>query len=225
MPDQAQRRLLEDTGLPFANAGAIDQDEPNPCIVFRNSEAGRLLAAHLWELGHRRVGILAAHPSNHQCEERLRGMRAVFAENGAPLDNAWVRRAPTPEINFAVGYEFAAELLDAHPDLTALMAINDMMAIGALRCVGERGRAVPAAFSVTGFDDLCVGPTVAEGNRIGAYITPQLTTIRTPIEQGGRAAAQLLIDLVERKVDPAVRHVVELKPELVVRESTGAARG
>ena len=109
-----------------------------------------------------------------------------------------------------VGYPLVRELLARTTDFTALYAYNDLSAIGAIRAIRERGLRVPEDISVVGFDDI----------HSAAFQNPSLTTIRQPLREMGMRAARILVDRLRGKEDPGR---VSVKPELIVRESTGAA--
>ena len=94
-------------------------------------------------------------------------------------------------------------------DVTAVFVANDQMALGFLRALHERGRAIPGSVSIVGFDD------IPEAQ----YFTPPLTTVRQDFGEMGRSALRLMLDVMEETSDPAAR--LTIAPELVVRRSTG----
>jgi len=106
------------------------------------------------------------------------------------------------------GYRAAGELLDLDPRPTALVAFNDKAAVGALRATAERGLSVPRDVSIAGFDDL----------DLSRATTPQLTTVRQPLQEMGRMAVSLLIRLLDRHALEALH--VELATTLTPRAST-----
>lgn len=171
-------------------------------VLPANEEGARLLGAELRRLGHRAVGVLAGPRSLTTTSDRLAGLAAGLAE---PL--------PQPRIRYADftrdgGSRAAAELLDAAPGLTAIVALNDSMAVGALNLLRARGVRVPAEVSVVGFDDM----------PIAADVTPALTTVRLPLAELGARAMTLALDA------PGGRDRVETLPaELVHRDSLGPA--
>ena len=134
---------------------------------------------HLLDLGHRRFGYLMPPPRNVDGPVRLAGVRDALAEAG--LDPASIAIATGAPL---VGGGEAAmlELLDRAPDVTAVLAYNDLMAIGALRAVRRRGGSVPDDVSVVGFDDVA----------LAAYVDPPLTTLsQSTAEMGYWAVARL----------------------------------
>ncbi|SBT42408.1 LacI family DNA-binding transcriptional regulator [Micromonospora auratinigra] len=171
-------------------------------VLPANQDGARLLGAELRRLGHRTVGVIAGPATLTTTTDRITGLYEGMAVS-----------LPAERIRYADftrdgGARATAELLDAVPGLTAVVALNDSMAVGALATLRERGLRVPQQVSVVGFDDM----------PIAADVTPALTTVRLPLaELGARAMALAL--------DPAAgRDRVETLPaELVHRDSLGPA--
>jgi LacI family transcriptional regulator len=116
--------------------------------------------------------------------------------------------SPSPQL----GYLATRRLLATGEPFSALFAFNDISAMGAIRALREAGQQVPEDVSVVGFDDI----------QSAAYQNPSLTTVRQPLREMGRAAAEILLKRINRPgVDLHDTHTVE--PELVVRETTCAA--
>jgi DNA-binding LacI/PurR family transcriptional regulator len=113
----------------------------------------------------------------------------------------------SPRSGYEVGSRFAAD-----PEVRAVFVANDQMALGFLRALHERGRAVPQDVSVIGFDD------IPEAQ----YFIPPLTTVRQDFSQMGAMSMRLLLDMMEGGEPPSGMTVT---PELIVRASTAAARG
>jgi DNA-binding LacI/PurR family transcriptional regulator len=171
-------------------------------------------AAHLRELGHERVGVLsfirALDPEGtlvlDMTHERLEGYKQGLGE---AWDDDLVRicrpNAPVPARRAAL------ELLRQAEPPTAILAMSDVLAIGALQAADELGVSVPAALSLVGFDD----------SPAAALATPPLTTVAQPHEEKGRLATELLLDAIEHRAEPESEPArVILPTELVVREST-----
>jgi LacI family transcriptional regulator len=189
--------VLVDTHLPGSEL---------PAVVPDYHGGARLATEHLLRLGHRRVGLLAAAVSYPFGRETHEGYAEALAAAGLPYESALVRRV-------AIGVEAAtaaaATLLAAPGPLTALFAVTDAMAIGALRAAREHGRRVPADLAVVGMDDI----------EVSAYTDPPLTTVRVAKEAMGRLAAERLIALIEGASPlPAIAPV---SGELIVRASCG----
>ncbi len=171
-------------------------------VVTDNTGGAEQLGRHLTALGHRHVGVLVGVASVSSTIERLAGLRAAIQAKGGTLH---LRHGePTRDS----GYTGAGELLDAHPQITALVGTADQMAIGALSWLREHDRRVPEQVSVAGFNDIAVSRDL------------QLTSVRLPLRQMGATALQ--IALAPAPDDALVQ--TELPTELVVRATTGPAR-
>lgn len=160
---------------------------------------------HLLELGHKTVWHLAGPADWQEAEERVVGWRSALEAAEAPVPEV-VRGDWTPRSGYELG-----EFLVGVPKLTAVFAANDQMALGLLRRLHEVGREVPQDISVVGFDDI---PEAA-------YFTPPLTTVRQDFSALGSRCVHVLLARIEGDATPT-RAVVP--PELVVRNSSGAAR-
>jgi LacI family transcriptional regulator len=178
-----------------------------PSVSAAHHAGARQLTTYLTGLGHTRIGVIAGPREWLAADARLSGHVAALADVGILLDPSLVRH---DEPTTAHGYRAAGELLDSTPRPTALVAFNDKVAVGALQAASERGLSVPADVSIAGFDDL----------DLARATTPQLTTVRQPLQEMGRMAVSLLIRLLDRHALEALH--VELATELVVRASTAA---
>jgi LacI family transcriptional regulator len=168
-----------------------------------NAAAGRAIAAHLLELGHRRIGVLAGPPILTTVADRLAGIATALEPYGLSLTDL-----PVVHTDFTRGggHTGAAELLRDHPDLTAIVALNDAMAIGVLSELRGRGIAVPGRMSVAGVDDVAVA----------ADLAPSLTTVRLPMTEMGEMALQMAL-----KPPSARPRRKNTGHRLIARDSTG----
>lgn len=193
--------------LGFERAGGraalVGRHEATGDMVMPDNDGGaRLMAHHLVGLGHRRIGVIAGPQALTTTADRLRG----FMEELAELD------VELPETSIAWG-DFGREsgevavdeLLARVPGLTAIFALNDVMAIGALAALQTKGLDVPGDVSLAGFDDI---PFAVD-------LRPALTTVRVPMLELGRRAFSLAFD-----PRPAGFRLERLATQLVVREST-----
>jgi LacI family transcriptional regulator len=174
-----------------------------PSVTVANGDGMRQAVTHLTALGHRRIAYVAGPRASWSNRERVRGLRTVVAAAGAEL----VEVGPV-QPQFDGGVAAADPVLAA--GVTAVIAYNDVIALGLLSRFTARGIAVPAAISVIGFDDIA----------LAAMVHPSLTTVGLPMESCGRAGVDLLLGLLQ---DPA-RHATtrrELGTQLMVRASTG----
>jgi len=167
----------------------------------------RMMVHHLLSLGHRRIACISYAPQgNDHADQRIAVIREMLAEVGCPLDERLVGYgAFDPD----TGYNIMQTLLQVRPLPTAVFALNDMMAFGALRAIYECRLRVPQDIAVVGFDDI----------RVAQFITPPLTTIHEPDIEHGRLAAELLMALMRGEA-PTPRQIM-LDTRLIVRESCG----
>jgi LacI family transcriptional regulator len=162
------------------------------------------LTSYLYSLGHRRIGYIGHHVTLGPIHERLQAV-ADAAARYSDFEVETVTDADTLE----GGRRAARALLERAPRLTALICVNDVMAVGTLRELRAQGRRVPEDVSVTGFDNI----TLAQ------FAIPSLTTVHIPRDQIGRTICDCLI-----RDDEARNREFVIEPELVVRDSTGPVR-
>ncbi|MGC9665923.1 LacI family DNA-binding transcriptional regulator [Planosporangium sp. 12N6] len=170
-----------------------------------NEAGGRAVAAHLLSLGHRRIAVVTGPRGLTTVADRLAGVASALDGHGLSLTDL-----PLVETDFTGGGgRLAADrILRGHPRTTAIVALNDVMAIGVLSTLRACGVAVPGRISVTGFDDVSVA----------ADLGPSLTTVRLPMAQMGELALELALR------PPVVRpRRKSMAYRLVVRDSTGPA--
>jgi len=203
--DQRIVYLLEKE-FPFVAFGR-SQVEGDFCYVDVDSEEGiRLITHHLIEMGHRRIAIILPPPELMFSVHRRKGFKRALEESGLGLDEELVE---TGDLTERGGYEAALRLLDRPHPPTAIVACNDLMALGAIKAAEEHRLRVGRDIAVTGFDDI----------PLAEHAIPPLTTVRQPVYEIGRRICQMLIYILQGKPLPE-RHVI-LKPTLVVRESSG----
>jgi DNA-binding LacI/PurR family transcriptional regulator len=173
--------------------------------VLLDSAGGmRQAVEHLAALGHERIGFLAGPAQSWSNRERRRGLRTGARSHGLET----VELGPFSP-TFEAGQQ-AADLVLAR-GLTAVIAYNDLMALGVISRLTARGVAIPDEVSVVGFDNI----------PMAGMVTPHMTTVALPMELSGRVAVELLIEQLSR---PGVGiHEETLGAQLIVRASTGPA--
>lgn len=212
IPDDPRIAYLKKSGLPFVVSGRSDaaQGDDFPYIDADNRLGLAMLVTHFIDYGHQHIGLIlppAKYMFTHQREE---GYRDALREHGLNYSPSYVRHASA--MDQAGGYEAAGELLAAHPNLTAIIGGTDLIALGVMQALNERGVAVGAGVAVGGFDDIPVAQ----------YATPPLTTIRQPVFEIGKMLAGMLIKIINDE-SPAETQLL-IQPELVVRNSSGEKR-
>ena len=181
-------------------------------VVLDHARAAELTLRHLHGLGHRQIAFMRGQPFSSDSEVRWTSLVRVAGDLGLrvrpELTIQLTRDLTSPEL----GYPVVQQLLACHRQFTALVCFNDMAAIGAIRALHDAQLRVPQDVSVFGFDDI---PEAA-------FQMPSLTTIRQPLHQMGKLAAQLLLEqLSSPKVMPPE---IAIEPELILRETTAAPR-
>jgi LacI family transcriptional regulator len=183
-----------------------------------DNEGGAAAALeHLYRLGHREIAFLRGPKALTSSGQRWKGIKNFAQTAGLSLDAKRIAELPESldaNSSFEAGVQLTAELLRRGKPFTALLAYDDVTALGALRALNHKGLRVPEDCSVIGFDD------VAQAS----LSVPSLTTVRQPMEAMGAMSAGILLDAIsavnQKRDIPVVRR--KIAAELVVRESTRA---
>jgi LacI family transcriptional regulator len=178
-------------------------------VVTDDEQVGRLATSHLLTLGHRHIGHLAG-PRLIHARRRHRGYRGSMRQAGIDVKDSWVVDAGFVERD---GYDAAARLLTEAPELTAIFAVNDPSAIGAMKAAWDLGRRIPDDLAIVGAGDIIHGD----------ILRVPLTTVSWSREDLGREAARLILDQIEAHPDGPFKRVV-VPAALKVRDSCGAHR-
>jgi LacI family transcriptional regulator len=201
------------TNLPLVSIGSLEYDFPLTRITLDNAHGIRLALEHLYELGHRRIAFLKGHTQSSDAESRwsacieaARGLHLrIYEDNVIQLKRIDDGLNPIRE-----GYIAGKRLLKASQKFTALLAFNDMSAIGAIHAFRDAGKRIPEEISVVGFDDV----------QAATIVQPTLTTVRQPlIRMGMMAATELLASVEDGNLEP---RQISILPELVIRQSSAA---
>jgi LacI family gluconate utilization system Gnt-I transcriptional repressor len=200
----AAQQLLAASGVPCVHMMELDPSRAEPCVGFSQQQAGAEAARHLLSRGRRRLAYVAAQLDPRVLQRGV-GFRSALEEQGL-YDETLQVASPLPS-SIGLGSELFGRLIEEHPDVDGVFFCNDDLAQGATLEALRRGIRIPQQVSLIGFNDL-------PGS---AHMVPRLTSIRTPREQVGQRAAQLLLGLLDGTVQQAQ---VDLGFELVVREST-----
>lgn len=156
------------------HAASVDNVLPD------NVGGARMMVRHLLDLGHRDIGVIAGPLELTTIEDRLGGIREALAAAGTGLPDD---RVAATDFTRDGGYRAVLELRERSPECSAIFALNDPMAIGALAALRDHGVSVPSDVSVVGFDDI---PAARD-------VTPPLTTVRLPMEEMGSRALELAL--------------------------------
>ncbi|MFY0617498.1 LacI family DNA-binding transcriptional regulator [Shimia sp.] len=195
--------------VPTVIAWSFNPEENRPAVGFNNRAAMTELAQQVIRHGHRHLACISAPTaSNDRARERVAGIRDAKASVGQNPNDLLVIETP---YGIESGERAFRQVLTDAPNTTAVMCVNDVLAVGALRAAKEMGICVPDDISVTGFDDIEIA-TLAE---------PPLTTVHVPHREMGRRAADMLIQI--QKSDLKVQNL-ELTTEIRLRQSLGPNR-
>lgn len=182
-----------------------------PVISIDNSAAAELATRHLLNLGHRRIGLITGVDSESLNttipDARREGYRRALSNYGIEYRQKY---EASGNFSYEGGAEAMKRLFSLHQPPSAIFAVSDEMAIGALKTIRDLNLRIPADFSIIGFDD----------NDVSAYI--ELTTIRQPVLEFGRTATELLLDQInEPEPDKILDRKIQLESSLIVRSTTG----
>lgn len=172
-------------------------------VVIEDFQGAQQAMAHLLGAGHRFIALLRGPTSSYSGRERLRGYREALAGAGLPWDEGLVMAA-LPRVEG--GYQATMQLLARRPEVTAIFAYNDLVAVGALQACAAIGRRVPEEVAIVGFDDI----------PLASLVVPALTTVRVPRYRLGQLALEKLLLRLAGDAEPQVSAV---ECELVVRAS------
>ena len=197
---------LRADGIPLVVVDPVNLPDPAlPSVGATNWAGGIAATEHLIGAGHRRIGTITG-PQDYICSRaRADGYRSALEQAGLPTDPALLRHG---DFQHEGGFRCGGELLDLAAPPTAIFAGSDQQALGVYEAARQRGLRVPEELSVVGFDDLPAA----------RWVSPPLTTVRQPLADMGRVAAEMLGDLISGT--PLRSQRVELSTDLVIRDST-----
>ena len=189
-------------------------DQPNQSghvVLLDSEEAGYQATSHLIEHGHERIGIISPPLEWASVRECHLGYRRALQQASVEVDESLL--ATTPDFTIEAGFEAAHDLMKQGAAITAIYAVQDALAIGAMRAIKERGMQVPQDVAVVGYNDI----------ELATLVDPPLTTVKAPARQLGIEAMSMLQRLI-RGEEVTPRSVV-LDTSLVVRRSCGFHSG
>lgn len=205
--DDSARALLESRGVPYlcVNGGFAEGDAP--VISTDDWRAAELAVDHLYELGHRRIGMCAGPLGNTPADRRVEGfLNSMDARGIEGAEDLVVR------YHYSVdGGRYAADaLLDL--DVTAIVASSDDMALGAIRAIKRRGLRVPEDVSVIGYNN----------SSILEFTDPPLSSVAQPVEHLAQACARTLVTMIQNR--PVRTDEMLMEPTFHARQSTAPVR-
>lgn len=199
-------QLLHDEGTPIVLNGAASFSDI-PSVDVDNMQGAYTAVKHLIDLGHRRIGHISNAPFSYTSgRDRLSGYQAALNEAGIAYDDDLVHAGAFTDMS---SYAPMERLIDLQDPPTAVFVGSDLVALGAVQAIHDRGMRIPDDISVIGFDNLL----------IGKYLQPPLTTIHLPAYDLGRRAGEMILASIRGETFQTLREL--LPTELVIRQSTG----
>lgn len=201
--------------VPVVTVSGHDEIPGVTNVILNHQHAAELAMGHLFTLGHRKIAFIKGQDFSSDTEIRWETINEAASRRGIKLENDLIAQLegdiPSPEI----GYVATKKILSKNKPFTALFAFNDISAIGAIRAVQEVGLRVPEDVSILGFDDVYAA----------AFHNPALTTIRQPLFEMGKLAAQTLFKRLDKKTqNDEIPSILTAEPQLIVRNSTAPVR-
>lgn len=193
---------------PIVNGCEFSDSLSVSSVHIDNALAARQIMDHLYDLGHRRIGVITGDLRSPISRDRLQGVTASADQHGRSNDLTIL----TGDYSIECGAEITGQLLAQIKRPTAIFCFSDDMAFGALHAIRAAGLTCPADISVAGFDDV----------HLSRFSAPSLTTVRQPMHEIGRKTVELLLGIIDSGVTKRVN--ITLDHELVFRESTAAPR-
>jgi LacI family transcriptional regulator len=195
-------------------------------VGFDFLRGGMLAAEHLISLGHRKIAFLSTPLNRRSRCEQLEGYRLAMLKNSIPFSQNLIL-VPTGQEDAVhvdeldIGRRLAGQFLSLQDRPSAIIAVNDMLALSIMQSLIFAGLKIPQDVSIIGFDDL----------DLSSLLIPPLTTVRQPAREMGQLASQILLGHIAKTADPRSTKsgdeaftMITMEPQLVIRQSTGSPR-
>lgn len=200
------------TDLPIVTVSGYERIQGVTNVILNHQHAAELGIGHFFALGHREIAVIKGQDFSSDTQIRWETIKKAAQKRGLKIEPKLVAQLegdiPSPEI----GYVAMKKILAAGKNFTAVFSFNDISAIGAIRALQEAGLRVPEDVSVLGFDDIYAA----------AFHNPALTTIRQPLFEMGRLAAQTVLNQLRHNENESeeIPQTLTVEPELIIRNST-----
>jgi LacI family transcriptional regulator len=203
------REVLSQLAIPVIFLSTQPRDKLN-VVEIDNRHGGYIATQHLLERGYRKIGLIAGPLTWWAASERRRGWQEALTAAEVPFNDSQIVAG-----NWSAesGERGLHELLEKCPDVQAVFACNDQMALGLMRAAQRLGKRIPEDLAVVGFDD----------TPESAFYSPSLTTVRQDLNQLGHVAVQTFLQIREAEQRGKLNtppEIILLQPQLVIREST-----
>jgi len=200
--------IVTDMNKPIVIAYSTSSDEHAYSVTYENEDAAAELTRHVIESGHKRIAVITGLAHTAPAQMRLKGINKAFKEAGLILDSALVRNGDWER---GTGYTCMKDLLECERDAlpTAVLAMNDLMAVGAMDAIRESNLRVPEDISVVGFDN----------REVSEFVFPKLTTVEIDLKGIGYAAAQMVTQKLSGTGEYADMRNIVIPSKLLTRET------
>jgi DNA-binding LacI/PurR family transcriptional regulator len=204
--------LPEDAQLPLPTVLVAGHTELSGVtnVILNHERAAELALQHLYQLGHRKIAFMQGQPFSSDSDTRWSATLHVARELGLPVSDELTIHLEKDSHSPEISYPGIRQLIQSRRPFTAVLCFNDVSAMGTIRALHEAGIRVPNDVSVLGFDDI----------QSSQFQVPSLTTIRQPLQKMGSTAARMLL---KKLADETTPDLIQVDPELIVRESTARA--
>jgi LacI family transcriptional regulator len=200
------RELISKLDIPIIFSSVKPTDQPFVSVIIDDYIAAYDATRYLIDLGHQRIGFIGGDMRDVTSgQNRYVGYTQAFADSGVDIVDNYIHFG---DYKTHSGYEIMKELLACEPRPTAVFAVSDDMAVGAMNCIHDHGLQVPGDISVMGFD----------GSQLTELVRPRLTSMEQPIQDMGKATVDTLLDLISGKAVDTQEDVI-LTHKLVMRDS------
>lgn len=204
-------RRLQEAGLPYLCTWSTDESHQQPCVGLNNRRAMHQIIAHLAELGHEHITVIAGTSRhNERTRQRILGIEDEMTRRGLPWSND---RIIYCDFTINAGREGMRQVLAMTPRPSAVVCTTDLLAAGALAEAKAQGIQVPQQLTITGFDDIA----------LAELMEPSLTTLHVATDLIGHRSAEQIIAILQNGKDTQelIREPIEIPTRLVVRQSSG----
>jgi len=200
------RAYLNKLDIPIVFSSVRPADQKFISIIIDDYAAAMEATKYLLELGHSRIGFIGGDMRDVTSgQSRFLGYRDALSGSGISVSDAYIRFGDYKTMS---GYKLTQELLACEPRPTAIFAVSDDMAVGAMNCIHDHKLKVPDDVSVIGFD----------GSQLTEWVRPQLSSMEQPIQEMGKVTVELLLNLISGEVETPMEDVI-LKHKLIARQS------
>ncbi len=200
-------QALLDRKIPLVFFDRAFNDIPTYKVIIDDAKSSCIAVTHLIERGHKKIAHLSGPIAMDICKQRLKGYKNALKKASLPIMKELIRYGGLQESD---GYTSMDSLLRDNIIPDAIFAVNDPVAIGAFQRIKEAGLRIPQDIAIVGFSN----------NKITSLIEPPMTTVNQPSFEMGKKAAEILIDMIEKRKNGYTNKTVVFEAELIVREST-----